>query len=152
TSSANPQVVGGQVTFVATITLALGGQATSGTASFEDGQQILATVPVANSVASFTTTQLTSGSHQILAKYQQSSSPGPFDGASPVLVETISPVPENKDFTLSLQSQSATLRAGESFATKLTLTPINGLTGTVSSLCFDAPIGATCTINPDRAS
>jgi hypothetical protein len=40
------------------------------------------------------------------------------------------------------------IRAGQSFTTLVTLTPLNGLTGSVRTICSGAPIGASCSITP----
>jgi hypothetical protein len=153
TSSANPQLAGAPVTFVATATPALGGQVTTGMVTFTDGQRVLASVPVANSVASLTTKALSVGQHSILASFQEGSLPGPFDGISSALVETIDASPVNSaDFTLTLQAQKSTLKAGQTFATQITLTPVNGLTGQVRTICLGAPRGATCSINPEQGT
>ena len=158
-SSTNPQIVTEAVTFVATVAPALGGQATNGTISFSDGKQILAIVPVSNSTASFTTGTLAVGDHQIVATFQAGSSPGPFDGASPVLVQTIkrdSPIiiigGNGQDFTVSIQQPTAQISAGSTFSTQVILTPVNGLKGSVTTLCAGAPTGSTCTIKSDAST
>jgi hypothetical protein len=153
TSSANPQVTNQPVTFVATVSPALSGPLNIGVVIFSDGTQHLAAIPVVNSIASFTTTTLTAGNHQITASYQAASTPGPFDGTSAVLTEVINPPNVgNKDFTLSIQQPVADIRVGQSFTTKLLLTPVNGLTGLETSICLGAPRGAVCTITPERAT
>jgi hypothetical protein len=153
TSSANPQVASQPVTFVATVSPALSGPLNIGVVIFSDGTQHLAAIPVVNSIASFTTTTLTAGNHPITANYQAASAPGPFDGTSAVLTEVInSPNPGNKDFTMSIQQPVAYIRAGQSFTTKLILTPVNGLTGLETSICLGAPRGSVCTITPERAT
>jgi Bacterial Ig-like domain (group 3) len=153
TSSANPQIAGQPVTFVATITAALGGPLNSGLVIFSDGPQQLGATPVINSIASFTTTTLAAGNHQITPNYQAASVPGPFDGTSVVLTEVINrPIVGNTDFTMSIQQAVVQIRAGQSFTTKLILTPINGLTGLETSICQGAPRGAVCRITPERAT
>lgn len=146
TSSANPVTVSTAVSFVATVTPALGGTVSSGAVVFSDGQQTLASVPVANSKATFKTSSLPVGEHQIIATYQAASSPGPFDGASPVLVETVNP--GKPDFSLTIQPTSGQIQAGNTFKAQLTLSPLNGLTGSVTTLCVGAPAGSTCTVAP----
>jgi hypothetical protein len=153
TSSANPQVVAQSVTFVATVSPALSGPLNIGVVIFSDGTQHLAAIPVVDSIASFTTTTLTAGNHQITANYQAASTPGPFDGTSAVLTEVINPPNVgNKDFTMSIQQPVAYIRDGQSFTTKLILTPVNGLTGLETSICLGAPRGAVCSITPERAT
>ena len=158
-SSANPQTVTEPVTFVATVTPALGGAAASGTVTLSDGQTPLATALLVNSTVSFTTTALAVGDHNITASYQAGSVPGPFDGMSPVLVETIKSarpiiiIGGNKqDFTISVAQPSAEVVAGQTFTTQATLTPVNGLTGSITTICAGNPSGSTCTITPDTAT
>jgi hypothetical protein len=152
TSSANPQTVNQPVIFVATVSLALGEQVKTGTVTFFDGQQMLGAVAVSGSVVSETINSLMVGTHQISATYQATSSPGPFDGTSTVLSQAINAAPPQKqDFSLTLHDTTATINAGQVFNTRLTLTPINGLTGKVVTTCMGAPAGATCTITPSSA-
>jgi hypothetical protein len=107
-------------------------------------------VPVINSRASFTTTSLVVGPHQIIANYQAAGSPGPFDGTSPVLVETVNP--GKPDFTLSIQPATGQIQAGGIFQAQLTLTPLNGLTGPVATLCSGTPAGSSCTLTPSTGA
>src|SRR5205085_8328320 len=115
-----------------------------------------ATVPVVNSVATVTTSSLAVGDHQIVASYQAGTAPGPFDGASSAFTETIAPIivigGPPQDFSISIAQPAAQIRAGESFTTQITLTPVNGLTGEVITLCAGAPVGSTCTVTPDTAN
>jgi hypothetical protein len=146
TSSANPVTVSTAVTFAATVTPALGGAVNSGFVVFIDGQQTLASVPVANSKATFTTVSLPVGQQPILATYQAASSPGPFDGTSSVLLETVNP--GKSDFSLSILPATGQIKAGDIFRAQLTLTPLNGLIGPVTTFCAGAPVGSTCTVVP----
>jgi hypothetical protein len=153
TSSANPQVVGSAVTFLAAVNPAVGGPANAGLVAFTDSGKVLASVPVANSVASLVTKSLSVGQHQITASFQAGSLPGAFDGISQALTQIINAVPvDGKNFTLNLQDSATTISAGQNFTTRITLTPTNGLTGPVTTACLGAPLGATCSITPDHAS
>jgi hypothetical protein len=153
TSSANPQIVGKPITFVAEVGLALGGTATAGTVTITDDGQVVASVPVNNAIASFTTKGLSAGQHRIVASYQAGSLPGPFDGVSSALLQIINAAPTGeKDFTLEVRDSAATIKAGQSFTTVITLTPLNGLSGYVRSICLGAPVGATCNIVPWQAN
>lgn len=151
TTSSNPQTTGSPVTFMATVNLALTGPAKDGTVTFTDGGKVLASVPLANSVASLMTKSLAVGQHQIVAAFQAGSSPSAFDGSSPVLVETIVAAPVEKNFTLDVQNSVASVYAGQAFTTPVTLTPVNGFTGPVTTICYGEPIGATCSLSPANA-
>jgi hypothetical protein len=151
----NPQTVTEGVTFVASVTPALGGKAAGGAVTFVDGQQTIGSAPLVNSGASLTTSTLAVGDHRITANYQAGAVPGPFDGVSPILVETIksaSPIliigGNKQDFTISIQQTSSEISAGETFTTQATITPVNGLTGALVTLCGGAPQGAVCTVTP----
>jgi hypothetical protein len=155
TSSANPQTVTEGVTLVAAVTPALGGKASGGVVIFADGPATVGNVPLLNSGASLTTTAMAVGDHKITASYQVGPTPGPFDGVSPVLVETIksaSPIliigSNKQDFTISIQQTSSEISAGQTFTTQVTITPVNGLTGALVTLCGGTPQGATCTVTP----
>jgi len=158
-SSANPQTVTKDVTFVASVTPALGGAVSGGTATFSDGPTLLATVPLVNSAASFATTALAVGDHSITASYQAGTAPGPFDGISTPIVQTIkSAAPiviiggAKQDFTISVAQPSSDVVAGQTFTTQVTLTPVNGLTGNILTICAGAPSGSTCTVTPDQGT
>jgi hypothetical protein len=159
TSSANPQTVTKDVTFVASVTSVLGGVVSGGTVTFSDGPTPLATVPLVNSAASFTTTALAVGDHGITAAYQAGAAPGAFDGISSALVQTIKPASpiviiggNKQDFTISIAQPSSDVVAGQTFTTQVTLTPVNGLTGNILTICAGAPSGSTCTVTPDQGT
>lgn len=67
TSSANPSTVGQTVSFSATVSGVYA--VPKGNVRFFDGTKLLATVPLTNGVAVYTTTALSSGSHTIKATY-----------------------------------------------------------------------------------
>ena len=88
TPSANPAKSGKAITFTATVGAAAPGSGTpTGTVKFTDGSNVLGTVNLVNGVATFTTSKLSKGSHNITAIYS-----GDIDFltfTSAVLVETI---------------------------------------------------------------
>lgn len=146
-ASANPQKASQPVVFTATVIPAVNSEQVTGTIIFRDGQQVLASLPVANGGASLTVTTLSVGAHTITALYQVSVSPGPFDGVSAPVTETIqaNAVP---DFSVRVQNTAAAITSGSTFATTVTLTPLNGFTGTVSFACAGLPANAQCTFQP----
>lgn len=69
-SSLNPSLVGNSVTFTATLRHGASvATAATGTYAFRRNGSVLAVVPIANGVASYTTSSLASGSHVINATY-----------------------------------------------------------------------------------
>jgi hypothetical protein len=85
TSSLNPSNVGQSVTFTASVSPQLTGTV-KGNVTFYDGSTALLTVALSGGVAKFTTSTLTSGSHNITATYNGSAS---FTGSSASLTQTV---------------------------------------------------------------
>jgi hypothetical protein len=85
TSSLNPSNFGQSVTFTASVAPQFSGTVT-GNVTFYDGATALKTVAVSGGVAKFTTSTLTSGSHNITATYNGS---GNFTGSSGSLTQTV---------------------------------------------------------------
>ena len=87
TSSLNPSLVGQPVTFTATVTSAnLPGGMPTGSVSFYDNLVLLDTVQLNVGSASYTTSTLTVGSHQISATY---SGDAVFQGSGDSLTQTV---------------------------------------------------------------
>jgi hypothetical protein len=85
TSPQNPAIFGQPITFTATVTPQFSGTPT-GTVTFLDGAKVLKTVTLSASAASFTTSTLARGVHNITAKYNASAS---FTGNSGLLSQTV---------------------------------------------------------------
>jgi uncharacterized repeat protein (TIGR03803 family) len=84
-SSLNPSNFGQAVTFTASVTPQFGGTVT-GSVTFYDGATALKTMALSRGVAKFTTSTLASGSHNITATYNGSTS---FDGSSASVTQTV---------------------------------------------------------------
>jgi hypothetical protein len=56
------------------------------------------------------------------------------------------------DFTFTPYTTTATVTAGQTASYALTLTPVNGLAGTIQLGCQGAPSGSTCTVTPATVS
>jgi probable HAF family extracellular repeat protein len=69
TSSLNPSEAGENVTLSATVTSIAGGPPNGENVVFKQGATVLATVALANGVATFTTSALNIGQHKIIATY-----------------------------------------------------------------------------------
>lgn len=91
-SSRNPTRHGRSVTF--TVTAAAGGGAPDGAVTLRDGDAVLATLPLADGAATFTTRDLVRGTHAITAEYAGSPRYAPSTGALPggEVVENSPPV------------------------------------------------------------
>jgi len=83
-SSQNPSKLGQTVTFTASVTPQFG--TVKGIVTFYDGATGLTTVFLSGGVAKFTTSTLTSGTHSITARYNESNS---FSGSSASLTQTV---------------------------------------------------------------
>jgi hypothetical protein len=78
-SSANPSIVGGVITFTAVVTG--NGQTATGTVIFSDGANVLGTATLVSGRITYTTTALLSGVHAITAQYSGDSSNQPATSA-----------------------------------------------------------------------
>jgi RHS repeat-associated protein len=97
TSTPNPSVYGQPVTLSATVTSA-GGNMPAGSITFRDGTGILATVPLTGGRATFTTTSLALGSHNLRATYTVSASGQAAPPASELhMVQTMALEPDPLD-------------------------------------------------------
>ena len=86
-SSADPSILASSVTLTATVTPTSGSSTPTGTVTFSDGSTVLASQPLANGQATFTTSSLTIGSHSITATYSGDSN---FTGsASTALTQAV---------------------------------------------------------------
>jgi hypothetical protein len=56
------------------------------------------------------------------------------------------------DFTFTPYPTTATVSAGQTASYALTLTPVNGLAGTIHLSCQGAPTGSTCTVTPSAVT
>jgi hypothetical protein len=85
TSSKNHSTYGQPLTFTATVAPQFSGTPT-GNVVFKDGAKTLKTVTLRGGVASYTTSKLTHGTHNITATYNGSAS---FSGSSASLTQTV---------------------------------------------------------------
>ena len=143
TSSANPVLVGTQVTMSATVA-GVGGTPT-GTVVFLDGTTPLQTVPLVNGTATASVAFSGAGTHSLTAAYSGDVS---FPATvSAVLAETV------EDFSLTLapnSSSSASVLAGHAATYSLVLSPVGAATlpAAVTLTASGAPAGAKVTLTP----
>jgi hypothetical protein len=122
----------------------------TGSVAFTDGTASLGTRTVIGGVASLNVSTLAAGSHSLVATY--SGDANFLASQSSVDTQVVAVPDESKNFTLNLQDSGTTISAGQTFATRITLTPVGGLTGPVTSSCLGVPLDATCSITPARAT
>ncbi|HET6844826.1 MAG TPA: Ig-like domain repeat protein [Candidatus Angelobacter sp.] len=155
-STQNPSISGQPVTFMATV-IASGGRGTpTGTATFLDNGSPIGTATLNAGSASLTSSPLPAGTHAITMTYAGDIN---FNASQNSVSQTVNLDPTGlggggtpEDFTITLQKNTAQLSDGQTFTTQVTLTPVNGLTGGVTTLCSGLPAGATCSLSPAQGT
>jgi Bacterial Ig-like domain (group 3)/FG-GAP-like repeat len=127
-----------QLSLTATIT----GVNPTGSVSFVSGTTPLGTATVSNGTATLPFSFTTAGTYAVVANYSGDSANLASKSTS-VSVVVIAP-----DFTISASPSSATIAAGQSATTTLTVTPIGGYSGTLHFSCGTLPTGVACTFTP----
>jgi hypothetical protein len=151
TSSTNPAAVGQSATFTATVTSSGGGVTPSGTVTFYDGATILGTPTLnASGVATYTTSSLANGMHQIVAVYSGSPSAEIEGSTSPVVYQQVQ---APSSIAVSSSLNPSTYGVPVTFTATVTSTAAFPATGTVKLLDKGLPI-ATGTLagNPGTAT
>jgi hypothetical protein len=139
-ASSDPSAFGSTVTFTATV--AGSANILTGTVSFYDGTTLLATETLASETATYATSTLSIGSHNITAVY---SGGGGINGStSNVVVESIVPI----DFSISASPGSQTVYTGQPAAYNVTIAPGIGFDWQVALSCTELPANTTCTFSP----
>jgi hypothetical protein len=144
-SSVNPAAVGQSVSFTATIVSSTSGvtAAPTGSVTFFDSGNSLGTISVASGVAVFATTSLAAGNHSITAQYSGDSN---FATSSSTALSEAVVAP---DFSLGANPTTATVAPGTNAQYTITVTPINGYSGTVSFTCpTSLPAKVSCSFSP----
>jgi hypothetical protein len=149
TASSTNAVAGTSLTFTATVAPASGTAAPTGTVTFYDGTTMLGTGTLASGTASYSTANLTVGSHSITASYGGDS--GNAASTSSAVAITIT-APVAADFTIGLVPASGTVAPGGSVTSTISITPVGGLNQQVALACAGAPTNATCTIAPSTVT
>ena len=135
TASTNPQVLGGSVTFTATVAPATAGSTLpTGTVSFFDGSTELGTTTLGSSLtADFTTSSLASGDHTITARY--SGDTNHSASTSAVLTESIvRPTPVTTTTAITSSANPQTVGASVTFTSTVTssVSSSASLTGSIT--------------------
>jgi hypothetical protein len=145
TSGPNPSSVGQQVTFTATVTPA----SAVGTVNFMEGVNVLGTGTLSGGKATFLTSGLSTGSHQVTASY-----PGNSDVAgstSPAVTQVVTSTP-SPDFTIMAAPPSRTISPGSRTTYAVTITRISGFSKTIYLSVSGLPSGATGSFSPSYLS
>jgi len=137
-STMNPSKQGQPVTFTATVTAPYANPINS--VSFYDGGTLLATVPLANGFASYTTTTLPVGPDAITASYPASLN---FDAStSAVLTEQINPLIPR--FVITVTPNPIDIVVNTSGTITVTVTELDGFNQPVQLSCTGLPIETNC--------
>ena len=139
TSSVNPTLSGQSVTFTATVSPSTA----TGTVTFYDNGTSIGSAALSSGTAKLSISTLGVGTHPITATY---------NGDSKDSSSTSSVVNQNvTGFTISAPSPQA-VRHGSNVSFVVTVTPLNGLSGSVSLSISGLPSRATASFNPKSAS
>jgi Bacterial Ig-like domain (group 3)/FG-GAP-like repeat len=146
TPSAATSTAGVSVTFTATITGATGSTGVpTGTVTFLDGTTTFGTGTLnGSSVATYSTSALTTGAHSITAQYGGDSNFAASTSAA--VTVTVQAVPAS--FTVSASPASLSVTPGQTGTTTLSVTPAGGFAQAVSFACSGLPSEASCTFAP----
>ncbi len=144
TATPNPANFGQTVTFTASVAAA--GTPSGAVTFFDQGTSLGSVVLNASGAASFATSTLIAGKHQITATFNPT---GPYGtSTSAPLSETIL----DYDFSLSASTTSLTIPGGGYQILSVTVTPIGGFPGTVSLGCSALPVHTLCNFKPSTTS
>jgi len=136
-ASPNPAPFGTTVTFTATVSSLLGTPA--GSVSFYDGAALMGTVNLASGVATYSTSGLAVGAHNITAAYLGAT--GFAASTSSIVVEQIA------DFSISASPGSRTVYTGEAASFTVTVTPVSGFNLPIALSCSQVPANTTCSFS-----
>ena len=147
TASSTTVNTGASVTLTDTVMPASGTGTPTGTVNFLSGGVALpsgSNIALTNGVATYTTSSLPVGGNTIIALYSGSSTYSTSTSNSvTVTVQTVPPT-----FTIGASPSSATVTAGQSTQTTITVTPGGGFNSQISFACTGLPTGGSCTFSP----
>lgn len=147
TSSASSAAFGTPVTLSTQITPA--GPFPRGTVTFLDGANPIAVIPASQTFSpGFTISSLPVGSHSISASF--SGSPDFLASTSAPITQVITPA-SPPDYTVTANTNAATLSAGQTAIFVITTQSLNGFTGDVRFTCANLPALTSCTFSPPQA-
>jgi hypothetical protein len=146
-SSVNPSYSGQSVTFTATVTDVGGATAPvpTGTVTFYDGGAAIGTGTLnAVGVATFTTSTLAVGSHNMTASASGDGVTGPSNSAVLVQVVDALPPPGSVNFTITVTPNPVSVGVGEGVQLTVTVTALSGFLDGVNLSCGPVPTEAVC--------
>lgn len=144
TSDKNPSQVGDTVNLTAVVAAVPPATATpTGMVDFMDGAVLLGSAALDSAGhATYTTSTLTAGAHQVTARYDGDSTFA--SSTSAVFTQTV-----NENFTVATNPSTLTITHGQSGTSTITVAPVGGAsTVAIVFSCTGLPAGSTCTFNP----
>ena len=145
-SASATQLTSGQsVTFTAGVAPQSGSGTPTGSIAFLDGSSQIGMATLSMGLASFSSANLSVGSHAISAAY--SGDANYVASSSTTLSVTVGAAPA-ADYSLTMSNSSLTVAEGASGTLTITVTPKNGFKQAVGLACSGLPAGATCSFNP----
>jgi hypothetical protein len=118
------------------------GLSPTGSITFSNGSNTIATVPLANGAASYIWTPSAAGMYSVVAKYAGDAN-NQASSSSTASIVVVAP-----DFTVTANPTSATVTRGQSAMAVFTVTGVGGYAGTVSFSCGTVPSEVTCSFSP----
>lgn len=136
-----------------TVLAGSGSNTPTGKVSFYDGTTLLGTATPTSGVAQLTVTTLAVGAHSLTA---QSAADTYYAAAtSNAVAETITSGSggggggsSSGSYAVSASPTAVSVKQGSTVTTTLTITPLNGFTGSVTLSCANLPQYATCSFSP----
>src|SRR5580658_2046966 len=140
---------GQNVTFTAQVTPQSGTVSPSGSVMFLDGSAQIGSSALSGDSASFSSTKLGVGTHQITATYSGDSNYATSTSAALSIAVAAAPA---ADYSLSLSSPSLTVASGGSGSLTITVSPENGFSQTLTLACSGLPTGSSCSFTPQSVN
>jgi hypothetical protein len=139
----NPANFGQTVTLTASVLTGVSGvPAASGSVVFSDQSGVLGSAAIVGGTATFTTSSLSIGTHDITASYAGGA------GYAGAVSATVAEVIQSYDFSLSVTPTAVTVPSGDYTVMSLSVSPIGGYKGTVALSCSGVPVNAQCVFQP----
>jgi hypothetical protein len=149
-AASSATILSGQsVTFTAKVTLQSGTGSPSGSVMFLDGSAQMGSSALSGASASFSSTKLSMGTHQITATYSGDSDYAASTSAAVSIAVAAAPA---ADYSLSLSSPSLTVAPAGSGTLTVTVSPQNGFSQTLTFACSGLSTGATCGFAPQSVN
>ena len=124
------------------------GATPTGSVKFYDGTTSLNSATLASGSASYTTSSLSAGTHSITVQYSGDSNyAAATSTASTITINAPAP-----DFSISATPTSASIAAGKSTTSSISIGPANGFDAATALSCSGLPANSTCSFSPSSVT